>query len=61
MINRIFTQQKAPLFNRAGYNMVLEPFALEVVWEIQTDLGIGAVEKINNYCILAAYPTIMNC
>ncbi|MGD6805834.1 MAG: ATP-binding protein [Candidatus Bathyarchaeia archaeon] len=56
MMNRIFTQQKAPLFNRAGYTIVLQPLSLKVVWEIQTDLGIGATEKIGNYCILGGIP-----
>jgi len=56
MMNKIFTQQKAPLFNRASYNMVLQPFSLDVVWEIQTDLGIGAIDKIKNYCILGGIP-----
>jgi len=56
MMNRIFTQQKAPLFNRAGYNMVLQPLSLNVVWEIQTDLGIDVTEKISNYCILGGIP-----
>jgi len=52
MMNRIFTQQKAPLFNRAAYSMVLQPLSLKVVWEIQADLGIKTAEKISNYCIL---------
>jgi AAA+ ATPase superfamily predicted ATPase len=56
MMNKIFTQQKAPLFNRASYNMVLQPFSLKVVWEIQTDLKIDTIEKIKNYCILDGIP-----
>lgn len=56
MMTRIFTQQNAPLFNRAGYTMVLQPLSLKVVWKIQTDLGIGVTEKISNYCILGGVP-----
>ncbi len=56
MMNRIFTRQKAPLFNRAGYHMVLRPLPPKVIWEIQTDLGIKATEKISNYCILGGVP-----
>lgn len=56
MMNRIFTQQKAPLFNRAGYSMVLQPLSLKVVWEIQTALGVAATERIRNYCILGGVP-----
>lgn len=56
MMNRIFTRQKAPLFNRAGYHIVLWPLSLKVIWEIQTDLGVEATEKISNYCILGGIP-----
>ena len=56
MMNRIFTVQKAPLFNRAGYQLVLQPLPLKFIWEIQRDLGIGATEKIRNYCILGGVP-----
>jgi AAA+ ATPase superfamily predicted ATPase len=56
MMNKIFTEQKAPLFNRAGYLIVLQPLKLGVVWEIQQDLGVDATEKIRNYCILGGVP-----
>jgi uncharacterized protein len=56
MMNKIFTQQKAPLFNRAGYQLVLQPLTFKVVWEIQHDLGVGATEKVSNYCILGGVP-----
>jgi AAA+ ATPase superfamily predicted ATPase len=56
MMNKVFTQQKAPLFNRAGYHIVLQPLPPRVVWEIQEDLGVEATEKISNYCILGGVP-----
>ncbi len=56
MMNKIFTRQKAPLFSRAGYHIVLQPLPLKVVWEVQEDLGVGATEKISNYCILGGVP-----
>ena len=56
MMNKIFTKQKAPLFNRAGYLLVLQPLKLGVVWEIQQDLGVDATEKIRNYCIFGGVP-----
>jgi AAA+ ATPase superfamily predicted ATPase len=56
MMNKIFTQQKAPLFNRASYQFILQPLTLRVVWEIQEDLGVAALEKIRNYCILGGVP-----
>lgn len=56
MMNKIFTHQKAPLFNRASYKFILQPLTLRVVWEIQDDLGVDALEKIRNYCILGGVP-----
>ena len=56
MMDKIFTRQKAPLFNRAGYQMVLQPLPFKVVWEMQEDLGFKATEKITNYCILGGVP-----
>ena len=56
MMDRIFTRQKAPLFNRAGYSIVLQPFKLKVAWEIQHDLRLGAEEKARNYCIFGGIP-----
>jgi AAA+ ATPase superfamily predicted ATPase len=56
MMDKIFTRQKAPLFNRAGYQMVLAPLPFKVVWEMQEDLGFKATEKVTNYCILGGVP-----
>ena len=56
MMNRLFTQQKAPLFNRAGHRLLLQPLSFKIIWEIQRDLGIGAQDKIRNYCILGGVP-----
>lgn len=56
MMNRIFTQQKAPLFNRADHRILLQPLSPKVVWKIQTDFSIEATEKISNYCILGGIP-----
>lgn len=56
MMDKIFTRQKAPLFNRAGYQMVLAPLSFKVVWEMQEDLGFKATEKVTNYCILGGVP-----
>ncbi len=58
MMDRIFTRQKAPLFNRANPKILLEPLGHEVVWEIQKEsLGIGdPVRRIANYCIFGGIP-----
>jgi AAA+ ATPase superfamily predicted ATPase len=56
MMEKIFTRQKAPLFNRAGYQMVLQPLPFKVVWEMQEDLGFKATEKVTNYCVLGGVP-----
>ena len=56
MMNRVFTLQKAPLFNRAGYHLVLQQLSPKVVWIIQEDLGVSAEQKIKNYCILGGVP-----
>jgi uncharacterized protein len=56
MMDKIFTRQKAPLFNRAGYRMVLQPLPLKVIWEIQEDFGVKARDKISNYCVLGGVP-----
>lgn len=56
MMNKIFTRQKAPLFNRASYQLLLQPLTVEVVWEIQEYLDVDALEKIRNYCILGGVP-----
>jgi hypothetical protein len=57
MMDRIFTVQKAPLFSRAGYSMILQPLPLKVVWMMMDDLGIeSSTEKIRNYCIFGGVP-----
>lgn len=56
MMDKIFTRQKAPLFNRAGYQMVLQPLPFKVIWEMQEDLGFKAREKVTNYCVLGGVP-----
>jgi AAA+ ATPase superfamily predicted ATPase len=56
MMDKIFTRQKAPLFNRADYQMVLQPLPFKVVWEMQEDLCFKATEKVTNYCILGGVP-----
>jgi uncharacterized protein len=56
MMDKIFTRQKAPLFNRAGYQMVLQPLPIKVIWEMQEDLGVKATEKVSNYCIFGGVP-----
>ena len=56
MMDKIFTRQKAPLFNRAGYQMVLGPLPFKVIWEMQEDLGVKATQKVANYCILGGVP-----
>ncbi|HII38736.1 TPA: ATP-binding protein, partial [Candidatus Micrarchaeota archaeon] len=57
MMNKIFTRQKAPLFSRAGYSMMLQSLPFKVVWKMQTDLGVeNATEKIRNFCIFGGIP-----
>jgi uncharacterized protein len=56
MMNKIFTKQKAPLFNRASAHIMLQPLGLKTVWQIQEDLGVGTTEKISNYCLLGGVP-----
>ncbi len=57
MMDKIFTRQKAPLFNRATSKIILQPLGLEVVWNIESDLGIAsAEEQIANYCIFGGIP-----
>jgi len=57
MMDKIFTRQKAPLFNRAGYFILLPPLPLEVVWDMQDDIGVkDPAEKIRNYCIFGGVP-----
>jgi|GEM_PF-906265 len=57
MMDRIFTRQKAPLFNRATLKMVLQPLSPEVIWKMQSDMGIrNPVQKITNYCVFGGIP-----
>ena len=56
MMDKIFTRQKAPLFNRAGYQIVLQPLPFKVIWEMQEDLSVKATEKVSNYCIFGGVP-----
>jgi len=57
MMDRIFTQQKAPLFSRAGYSIILQPLSLRTIWKMQDDLGVeNPMEKIRNYCIFGGIP-----
>jgi AAA+ ATPase superfamily predicted ATPase len=57
MMDKIFPRQKAPLFNRASFKIILEPLGLKVVWSMQDELGItDPVTKITNYCIFGVVP-----
>jgi len=57
MMDKIFTKRKAPLFGRAGHTILLQPLPLDIVWEMQRDLGIlDPVEQIRNFCVLGGVP-----
>lgn len=57
MVDRIFTRQKAPLFNRASFKIILQPLGPDIVWAMQEDIGIrDPVQKIANYCIFGGIP-----
>jgi len=57
MMDKIFTRQKAPLFNRAAFKIILQPLAPAVVWKMQEDIGMrSSVQKITNYCIFGGIP-----
>ncbi|MBI5177173.1 ATP-binding protein [Candidatus Micrarchaeota archaeon] len=57
MMDRIFTRQKAPLFNRAGYYLLLQPLPIKIVWKIQEDIGVKSVSgKVENYCVFGGIP-----
>ena len=57
MMDKIFTAHKAPLFNRALFNILLEPLNYRTVWEMQDELGIkNPIAKITNYCIFGGIP-----
>lgn len=52
MINRIFVEQKAPLFKRAQNILFIEPFDLKTIYLILNDLGVtDAVTKIEMYAL----------
>jgi hypothetical protein len=52
-MNKLFTKQKAPLFNRAKFKFDLKPLNQKTIWQIQFDLGVNdSVQYITNYCIL---------
>ena len=58
MMDRIFTRQKAPLFNRASSKILLDPLKQDVVWSIlDNELQIkDPIQKIINYCIFGGIP-----
>jgi len=57
MMDRIFTKQHAPLFNRATHKILLEPLQPKVVWAMQKDMGItDPAQQITNYCVLGGIP-----
>jgi len=57
MMDKIFTRQKAPLFNRANLKILLQPLNFNVVWNMQNEIGIkDSIKKIENYCIFGGIP-----
>jgi len=57
MMDKIFTRQKAPLFNRASFKIILEPLALNVIWQMLDDIGASNSEqKIADYCVFGGIP-----
>ncbi len=57
MIDKIFTRQKAPLFNRASFKIILEPLPLTVIWQMLNDIGTSNSEqKIADYCVFGGIP-----
>jgi AAA+ ATPase superfamily predicted ATPase len=57
MMDKIFTKQKAPLFNRATAKIILPPLKPTTVWKIQADLKNTRPEKqIETYCIFGGVP-----
>ncbi len=58
MMDKIFTRQKAPLFNRASFKIILEPLALNVIWRILNDLDDKETpaQKIADYCVFGGIP-----
>lgn len=57
MMDKIFTRQKAPLFNRASFKIILQPLALNIIWRMLDDLGTTSSEqKIADYCVFGGIP-----
>lgn len=57
MMDKIFTKQKAPLFNRATAKIILPALKPAIIWRIQNDLGITHQDdQIENYCIFGGVP-----
>ena len=57
MMDQIFTRQKAPLFNRATFNIVLQPLTPSIIWEMQNEAGIlGPEQQITNHCLFGGIP-----
>lgn len=57
MMDKIFTRQKAPLFNRATFKIILDPLSLDVVWNMLGDISTEAPEqKIADYCVFGGIP-----
>ncbi|MFH0713211.1 MAG: ATP-binding protein, partial [Candidatus Micrarchaeota archaeon] len=57
MMDKIFTRQKAPLFNRASFKIILDPLEPQTVWSIQDELSVKEpIQKITNYCIFGGIP-----
>ena len=53
MMDKIFTRQKAPLFNRATLKLILEQLDQRVICRLLNDLGISdAKRQINLYCVI---------
>jgi len=57
MMDKIFTRQKAPLFNRATFKLILNPLSPDVVWHILSDISTESSEqKIADYCVFGGIP-----
>ena len=57
MMDKIFTRQKAPLFNRADLKILLGPLKPSFVWKMLDEIGIAdPAEKISRFCIFGGIP-----
>lgn len=57
MMDKIFTRQKAPLFNRADLKILLEPMKPPYAWKMLDEIGIlDPAEKISRFCIFGGIP-----